>query len=99
MRWTHLAPRWWRNLAANRWDAAGANSRPNELKSERIITVFGSSRPEEGEADYSDARSLGGALGRAGFAVCSGGDGGGRGAALGGGGRNGRGKIRVSRGV
>jgi len=46
------------------------------LKSERIITVFGSSRPEEGEADYSDARSLGGALGRAGFAVCSGGYGG-----------------------
>src|SRR5882672_851966 len=76
MRWTHLAPRWWRNLAANRWDAAGANSRPNELKSERIITVFGSSRPHQGEADYEDARSLGGELVRAGFAVCSGGYGG-----------------------
>jgi uncharacterized protein (TIGR00725 family) len=46
------------------------------LKNERIITVFGSSRPRDGDADYSDARSLGGALARAGFAVCSGGYGG-----------------------
>ena len=47
-------------------------SRSNELKSEQIITVFGSSRPREGEADYSEARLLGGELARAGFAVCSG---------------------------
>jgi hypothetical protein len=46
------------------------------LKTEKIITVFGSSRPQDGDADYSDARSLGGALARAGFAVCSGGYGG-----------------------
>src|SRR5258706_14126415 len=70
------ARRWWKNLAASRWDAAGARSRSNELTSERIITVFGSSRPQDGDADYSDARLLGGELARAGFAVCSGGYGG-----------------------
>lgn len=43
---------------------------------ERIITVFGSSRPLEDHADYQEARSLGRALGAAGFAVCSGGYGG-----------------------
>jgi uncharacterized protein (TIGR00725 family) len=46
------------------------------MQSERIITVFGSSRPHQGEADYEDARSLGGELARAGFRVCSGGYGG-----------------------
>jgi uncharacterized protein (TIGR00730 family) len=40
---------------------------------EQIITVFGSSRPREGSAEYEDARSLGRALAEAGFAVCSGG--------------------------
>ena len=43
---------------------------------ERIITVFGSSRPREDHADYEEARSLGRALAKAGFAVCSGGYGG-----------------------
>jgi uncharacterized protein (TIGR00725 family) len=43
---------------------------------ERIITVFGSSRPCEDHADYQEARSLGRALGAVGFAVCSGGYGG-----------------------
>jgi uncharacterized protein (TIGR00730 family) len=43
---------------------------------ERIITVFGSSRPRENEADYEEALALGRALGEAGFAVCSGGYGG-----------------------
>ena len=43
---------------------------------EKIVTVFGSSRPREGEPDYEDARELGGALAGAGFAVCSGGYGG-----------------------
>jgi len=43
---------------------------------ERIITVFGSSRPRENEADYEEAMALGQALGEAGFAVCSGGYGG-----------------------
>lgn len=42
----------------------------------KIITVFGSSRPHEGDADYEDARQLGRALADHGFAVCSGGYGG-----------------------
>ncbi len=46
------------------------------MKSDRIITVFGSSRPQEGDADYEQARSLGRALTAAGFAVCTGGYGG-----------------------
>jgi len=40
------------------------------------ITVFGSSRPREGSAEYENARALGGALATAGFTVCSGGYGG-----------------------
>src|SRR5215471_20319547 len=40
---------------------------------ERIITVFGSSRPREDHVDYQEARLLGRALAEAGFAVCSGG--------------------------
>jgi uncharacterized protein (TIGR00725 family) len=43
---------------------------------EIIVTVFGSSRPHEGDADYEDARVLGRALAKHGFAVCSGGYGG-----------------------
>jgi uncharacterized protein (TIGR00725 family) len=43
---------------------------------ERVITVFGSSRPPENHADYEQARWLGRILGQAGFAVCSGGYGG-----------------------
>lgn len=43
---------------------------------EKIITVFGSSRPAAGDADYEEARALGKALARRGFAVCSGGYGG-----------------------
>lgn len=43
---------------------------------ERIVTVFGSSRPQEGDADYEEARRLGKALADSGFAVCSGGYGG-----------------------
>lgn len=40
---------------------------------ERIVTVFGSSRPREDHADYEEARALGRALAAAGFGVCSGG--------------------------
>ena len=40
---------------------------------QKIITVFGSSRPREDHVDYQEAFALGGALGQAGFAVCSGG--------------------------
>ncbi|HUJ39596.1 MAG TPA: LOG family protein [Candidatus Acidoferrales bacterium] len=42
----------------------------------RVISVFGSSRPAEGDAGYGEARALGGALAGAGFVVCSGGYGG-----------------------
>ena len=42
----------------------------------KVITVFGSSRPEEGHADYVEAHELGRALAAAGFAVCTGGYGG-----------------------
>ncbi len=43
---------------------------------EKIITVFGSSRPRENDAGYHEARELGKALVQGGFAVCSGGYGG-----------------------
>src|ERR1700730_13181796 len=46
------------------------------MKKELIISVFGSSRPRENDADYAEARALGSALARKGFAVCTGGDGG-----------------------
>jgi uncharacterized protein (TIGR00730 family) len=46
------------------------------MSAEKIITVFGSSRPREGERDYEEARNLGRALAQSGFAVCSGGYGG-----------------------
>src|ERR1700691_6110494 len=42
----------------------------------KVITVFGSSRPEDGHADYVEAFELGRALASAGFAVCTGGYGG-----------------------
>jgi uncharacterized protein (TIGR00725 family) len=42
----------------------------------KIITVFGSSRPEEGQVDYTEAVELGRALAAAEFAVCTGGYGG-----------------------
>lgn len=46
------------------------------MKKELIISVFGSSRPREGEAEYAAARVLGGELAKKGFAVCTGGYGG-----------------------
>jgi uncharacterized protein (TIGR00725 family) len=42
------------------------------MSKEQIVTVFGSSRPSEGDADYDEARVLGRALAKHGFAVCSG---------------------------
>src|SRR3979490_871698 len=42
----------------------------------KTITVFGSSRPEEGHAEYTEAMELGRALAAEGFAVCTGGYGG-----------------------
>jgi len=46
------------------------------IHSEKIITVFGSSRPKERDAAYDGARELGSLLAKSGFAVCSGGYGG-----------------------
>jgi uncharacterized protein (TIGR00730 family) len=43
---------------------------------EFMVTVFGSSRPREGDADYEEARILGRALAKHGFSLCSGGYGG-----------------------
>src|SRR5258707_6539698 len=41
------------------------------MEKEIIVTVFGSSRPREGDADYEEARVLGRALAKHGFSVCS----------------------------
>ncbi len=46
------------------------------MKEERIVTVFGSSRPRESDAEYEEARELGRTLAVNGFSVCSGGYGG-----------------------
>jgi uncharacterized protein (TIGR00725 family) len=46
------------------------------MPQKNVITVFGSSRPRPGDAEYDIALSLGAALAHAGFAVCNGGYGG-----------------------
>jgi uncharacterized protein (TIGR00725 family) len=46
------------------------------MKKELIVSVFGSSRPREGDAEYAQARALGNALAKKGLAVCTGGYGG-----------------------
>jgi uncharacterized protein (TIGR00725 family) len=46
------------------------------MTAETIITIFGSSRPREGEPDYEEARLLGHELAKSGFAICTGGYGG-----------------------
>ncbi len=46
------------------------------MKEERIVTVFGSSRPRDSDAEYEEARELGRTLAASGFSVCSGGYGG-----------------------
>src|SRR5713226_708211 len=43
------------------------------MRKELRVTVFGSSRPREGDADYEEARLLGRALAESGYGVCSGG--------------------------
>jgi hypothetical protein len=45
-------------------------------RSKHIITVFGSSRPCEGDPDYRLAKDLGAELARSGFTICNGGYGG-----------------------
>lgn len=42
------------------------------MKKEMIVSVFGSSRPRENDAEYAQARELGRALAGKGFAVCTG---------------------------
>jgi uncharacterized protein (TIGR00730 family) len=44
--------------------------------SKPVITVFGSSRSVEGDADYAEAQQLGWLLAQRGFTICSGGFGG-----------------------
>jgi uncharacterized protein (TIGR00730 family) len=46
------------------------------MKEERIVTVFGSSRPQQSDVEYEEARELGRLLATNGFCVCSGGYGG-----------------------
>src|SRR5215813_13056115 len=43
------------------------------MTGEKIVTIFGSSRPKESEPDYAEAQALGRALAEQGFAVCCGG--------------------------
>jgi len=47
-----------------------------EMSGEKIVTVFGSSRPGAGDGEYEEARALGTALAKRGLAVCTGGYGG-----------------------
>jgi uncharacterized protein (TIGR00725 family) len=42
------------------------------MEKELIISVFGSSRPRENDAEYKEAQALGRALAEKGFAVCTG---------------------------
>jgi uncharacterized protein (TIGR00730 family) len=42
------------------------------MKKKVIISVFGSSRPRENDSDYAQARELGRALAKKGFAICTG---------------------------
>lgn len=60
-------------------NAAAENRKPQARPKEdsrTIITVFGSSRPREGDSHYALAHNLGAALAAQGFTVCSGGYGG-----------------------
>jgi uncharacterized protein (TIGR00725 family) len=46
------------------------------MEKELIVSVFGSSRPRQDDAEYKEARALGRVLAEKGFAVCTGGYGG-----------------------
>ena len=63
-------------MIASHPPAARANARIDAMNEERIVTVFGSSRPRESDAEYEEARELGRMLAVSGFSVCSGGYGG-----------------------
>jgi uncharacterized protein (TIGR00730 family) len=42
------------------------------MKKEMIVSVFGSSSPRENDSEYAEARELGRALAKKGFAICTG---------------------------
>src|ERR1700686_251780 len=42
------------------------------MKTEMIVSVFGSSRPRANDSEYAEARELGHALAQKGFAICTG---------------------------
>jgi uncharacterized protein (TIGR00730 family) len=63
-------------LIASHPPAARANAHIDAMKEERIVTVFGSSRPQESDEEYEEARALGRILATSGFSVSSGGYGG-----------------------
>jgi uncharacterized protein (TIGR00730 family) len=42
----------------------------------KVVTLFGSSKPQPGEPEYEIARKLGGLIAKAGFTICNGGYGG-----------------------
>jgi uncharacterized protein (TIGR00730 family) len=42
----------------------------------KVVTIFGSSKPQTGEPDYELARRVGGLVAKAGFTICNGGYGG-----------------------
>ncbi len=59
-------------MIASHPPAARASAHIEAMKKERIVTVFGSSRPRESDAEYEEARELGRMLATRGFSVCSG---------------------------
>ena len=44
-----------------------------EIKSEKIVTIFGGSKCGENSSEYKEAKELGGRLAEAGFTICTGG--------------------------
>jgi uncharacterized protein (TIGR00730 family) len=63
-------------IASRQRPEAARTTQIDGMDKERIITVFGSSRPRESDAGYEEARELGRILAGSGFSVCSGGYGG-----------------------
>jgi uncharacterized protein (TIGR00730 family) len=63
-------------IAIRRLEVPGKDASIDAMKEERVVTVFGSSRPQESDAEYEEARELGRMLATNGLCVCSGGYGG-----------------------
>src|SRR5580692_1650663 len=62
----------WLRRSAQRNRSVRSESGGRVMSKEQIVTVFGGSRPREGDGDYDEARVLGRALAKHGFAVCTG---------------------------